>query len=65
MYNGSELARAIIINPDDIDFALASNESDLFARSEEFARETAQNLKQFFDDTAPQKRGDLFAKHLG
>jgi 2-polyprenyl-6-methoxyphenol hydroxylase-like FAD-dependent oxidoreductase len=65
MYDGSELARALINNPDDIEASLASYESDLFSRSEEFARETAQNLKRFFDDTAPQSVVDLFAKHLG
>jgi 2-polyprenyl-6-methoxyphenol hydroxylase-like FAD-dependent oxidoreductase len=65
MYDGSELARAIIDNPSDIESALAAYESDLFSRSEKFARETTQNLKRFFDDTAPQSVIDLFAKHLG
>jgi len=65
MYDGSELARALINNPDDIEAGLAAYETDLFSRSEEFARETAQNLKRFFDDTAPQSVVDLFARHLG
>ena len=65
MYDGAELARALINNHDDTEAALAAYESDLFPRSEEFARETAQNLKRFFDDTAPQSVVYLFSKHLG
>ena len=65
MYDGAELARALLDNPDDTEAALAAYENDLFPRSEEFARETAQNLKRFFDDTAPQSVVDLFSKHLG
>jgi 2-polyprenyl-6-methoxyphenol hydroxylase-like FAD-dependent oxidoreductase len=64
MYDGAELARALITNPDDIEGALAAYENDLFPRSEEFARESAENLKRFFDDTAPQSVVDLFSKHL-
>jgi 2-polyprenyl-6-methoxyphenol hydroxylase-like FAD-dependent oxidoreductase len=64
MYDGAELARALLTNPDDIEGALAVYENDLFPRSEKFARETAENLKRFFDDTAPQSVVDLFRKHL-
>jgi 2-polyprenyl-6-methoxyphenol hydroxylase-like FAD-dependent oxidoreductase len=64
MYDGAELARALLTNPDDVDGALALYENDLFPRSGEFARESAQNLKRFFDDTAPQSVVDLFRKHL-
>jgi 2-polyprenyl-6-methoxyphenol hydroxylase-like FAD-dependent oxidoreductase len=64
MYDGAELARAILDNPNDHEDALAAYESKLFPRSEEFARESSQNLQRFFDETAPQSVVDLFSKHL-
>ncbi|MDW5318217.1 NAD(P)/FAD-dependent oxidoreductase [Rhizobium sp. PL01] len=64
MYDGAELAQAFLANPDDIETALAAYENGLFPRSGEVARESAQNLKRFFDDTAPQSVVDLFSKHL-
>ncbi len=63
MYDGSELALALIAHPEDIEAALAAYESELFLRSEKFARETAQNLEQFFDDSAPQSTIELFSRH--
>ncbi len=64
MYDGSELARLISKNPDDIEAVLAAYENELHIRSEKFARLTADNLKRFFDESAPQSTVDLFREHL-
>lgn len=62
MYDGAELARAIIANPDDMEAALATYEDALFPRSREVARMSAQNLELFFGDTAPDSVVDLFSR---
>jgi 2-polyprenyl-6-methoxyphenol hydroxylase-like FAD-dependent oxidoreductase len=64
MYDGAELARALVATPDRVEAALAAYENDLFPRSAKVAGDTAQNLKRFFDDAAPQSTVDLFRKHL-
>jgi 2-polyprenyl-6-methoxyphenol hydroxylase-like FAD-dependent oxidoreductase len=64
MYDGAELAKALLATPDDNEAAFAAYEKDLFPRSAQVAGETAQNLMRFFDDTAPQSVVDLFSKHL-
>jgi 2-polyprenyl-6-methoxyphenol hydroxylase-like FAD-dependent oxidoreductase len=64
MYDGSELGRFISENPDDSEAALAAYENELHIRSEKFARQTAENLKRFFDESAPQSTVDLFREHL-
>ena len=47
MYDGSQLAKFLVNNSDDIETALAAYESELFERSQKFARQTAENLKKF------------------
>ena len=65
MYDGAELARALLAHPADTEAAFADYESELFPRSERVARATAHNLASFFGSNAPQSVVDLFSQHLG
>jgi 2-polyprenyl-6-methoxyphenol hydroxylase-like FAD-dependent oxidoreductase len=64
LYDGAELARALIATPDDVEAAIAAYEHELFPRSAQIANETARNLEKFFDDTAPNGVVELFRKRL-
>ncbi|WP_433376272.1 FAD-dependent oxidoreductase [Actinoplanes sp. CA-142083] len=63
MFDGAELGKAIAAHPGDIEAALAAYEKDLFPRSEEAAREAADNLALCFDENAPQSLVDQFAAY--
>jgi 2-polyprenyl-6-methoxyphenol hydroxylase-like FAD-dependent oxidoreductase len=60
MYDGAELARALLEHPDDREAALLAYERVLFPRSADVARLSAANLARFFDETAPHGVVELF-----
>lgn len=60
LLDGAELGLAIAAWPQDLEAALASYETAMFARSEPCARESAQNMAMFFDAQAPRGVLELF-----
>jgi 2-polyprenyl-6-methoxyphenol hydroxylase-like FAD-dependent oxidoreductase len=60
LYDGAELAKAILRHPNAIDAALAAYECALFPRGAEIAEASAQNLARFFGDAAPWSVVELF-----
>lgn len=63
MYDGAELAKAILANPKNIEAALSTYEHDMFPRAESAAIESDRNSRLFFDENSPQGVLDLFARH--
>ncbi|QMV53897.1 FAD-dependent oxidoreductase [Ewingella americana] len=63
MFDGAELARAIVEHPDDVEAALAAYEKDLFPRSKAAAEEATQNVQLCFGEDAPHSLLALFAQH--
>ncbi|MGA0564994.1 FAD-dependent oxidoreductase [Ancylobacter sp. VNQ12] len=60
MYDGAELARAIIGHPSDMEAALGAYERALFERTRGVAEMSARNLELFFGETAPHSVVSLF-----
>lgn len=62
MYDGAQLAKAIIANKNDIEAALTLYENELFPRAESAAFESDKNSKIFFNENSPQSVIDLFSQ---
>ena len=60
LYDGAQLAKALVAHPHDIETALTAYETDLFPRSSEVAKASAENLDRFFGNDAPGSVVDLF-----
>jgi 2-polyprenyl-6-methoxyphenol hydroxylase-like FAD-dependent oxidoreductase len=54
MYDGSELAKAIAANPQELDAALFAYEEALFLRSASEAAEADRMQEMLFGDNSPQ-----------
>ena len=61
MYDGAELAKAIVANPGDVEAALIAYEKDLFPRSASEAAEAERILKLCLGPNAPQSLVDFLA----
>ncbi len=62
LYDGLDLAEALIAAPGDTEAALTAYERDLFPRSAEVAIGSARNLTRFFGDDAPHSAVALFSR---
>lgn len=62
MFDGAELARFIIANPDNIEAALAAYEQELFPRSSKEAAESKIILDTCIGANAPQSLVDMFTR---
>ena len=65
MFDGAELALAIIRNGDDLDAALAEYEPALFERGRESAEQSAFGLDMIFSPNAPDELVGFFSGHPG
>jgi 2-polyprenyl-6-methoxyphenol hydroxylase-like FAD-dependent oxidoreductase len=62
MYDGAELAKALLAEPADTETALKNFEEKMFLRAAEAAEESDRNSKLFFDNNSPQSVVDLFSR---
>jgi 2-polyprenyl-6-methoxyphenol hydroxylase-like FAD-dependent oxidoreductase len=64
LYDGSELAKALLATGGDAEAAFARYEAGLFPRSTDIADKSARNLSVFFGADAPGSVVELFSRHL-
>ncbi len=64
LYDGAELAKALVEHLDDVEAALAAYETALLLRSGPIARASAENLQRFFGEGAPGSVVELFGREL-
>lgn len=64
MLDGTELGRRLVGHPDNVEATLTDYEQALFPRSSRVARISADNLRRFFDESAPMGVVELF-RHIG
>lgn len=60
LYDGAELAKAILTHPRNVEAALAAYEAELFPRSSGVAKASAENLTRFFGEGAPGSVVEMF-----
>ena len=65
LYDGAQLATALVAHPQDVEAALAAYEAELFPRSSEVAQASARNLARFFGAGAPGSVVELFEDDAG
>ena len=63
MFDGAELAAALVAHPGDVEAALACYEAAMFPRSAAAAVESDRNLQLCFGAQAPHSLIDLFKQH--
>lgn len=61
MYDGAQLALAVADNLGDVDAGLAAYEAELFPRSTDAARQSADSLQMLFRDDSPAGLVEMFA----
>lgn len=62
LFDGAQLAKAIVAHPHDVEAALAAYEAEFVARSSDVAAASAQNLERFFGEGAPGSVVEMFTR---